>query len=277
MSKLYLPLLVILAAVALVWLLLLCPRRNEPGWEKFSGVRYAHRGLHDITRGVPENSIPAFRLAAEKGFGAELDVHLLSDGNLAVVHDSLLQRLCGADVRVENLTAADLDKYPLQGTEEIIPLLPQVLEIFTGKAPLIVELKVEGGNAAALTDATMAVLEQWGGDFCVESFHPAAVGYLKKHYPQVIRGQLAQNFFAGSETGGLSRPLAFAMTFLLTTFLTRPDFIAYKHTDRKNISLRLMRWLYGVHEVSWTVRDEAQLLEPEQAGCVTIFENFIPT
>ena len=33
----------------------------------FCGFFYAHRGLYDNTRGVPENSLPAFRAAAEKG------------------------------------------------------------------------------------------------------------------------------------------------------------------------------------------------------------------
>lgn len=55
------------------WSLLLKPRRNQPGWDKLEGVRYAHRGLHDPAVGVPENSMAAFRRAVEHGFGAELD------------------------------------------------------------------------------------------------------------------------------------------------------------------------------------------------------------
>ena len=53
----------------LLWLLL-HGRRNGPGWEKLDGFRYAHRGLHGC--GVPENSLAAFRRAAEAGYGAEL-------------------------------------------------------------------------------------------------------------------------------------------------------------------------------------------------------------
>ena len=102
------------AAAAAGWCMLLRPRRNQPGWEKFQGVRYAHRGLHDASAGVPENSLVAFRLAVEKGFGAELDVHLMADGQLAVVHDSDLTRVCGKAGCIEDLTAADLKDYPLQ-------------------------------------------------------------------------------------------------------------------------------------------------------------------
>lgn len=263
------------AAAAAGWCLLLRPRRNQPGWDKFQGVRYAHRGLHDAGAGIPENSLPAFRLAVEKGFGAELDVHLMADGNLAVVHDSDLTRVCGKKTLIEDLTAGDLADYPLQGTTETIPLLEEVLPIFAGKTPLIVELKV-ADNADALVDAAMAQLEGYPGLYCVESFHPLALMALKKRYPWVLRGQLSENFFRGSETGLLSRSEAAVMTLLLTTSATRPDFIAYHYTDRDCLSLRLMKRLYGVHEVAWTVRNREDMEALEREGVPVIFEGFVP-
>lgn len=102
------------------WCYLLQPRRNAPGWEKLK-VRYAHRGLHDKDKGLPENSLAAFQAAVDHGFGAELDVHLMADGNLAVVHDSNLQRVCGKYAIIEDMKLEDLPDYPLQGTEERIP------------------------------------------------------------------------------------------------------------------------------------------------------------
>lgn len=256
------------------WCALLAPRRNQPGWEKLGGVRYAHRGLHDLTR--PENSMAAFRAAVEAGFGAELDVHLMADGNLAVVHDSDLTRVCGKQVFVEDLTAEDLPDYPLQGTEERIPLFQDVLALFENRTPLVVELKVERGNANALADAAMALLKDWHGTYCVESFHPGALLRLKEKYPRVIRGQLSQNFMKDSEVGGLSLPTRFAMTHLLSTAFTKPDFIAYNCLDRRNVSLRLMKKLYGVHEVAWTVRDRGTMVELEAEGVPVIFEKFVP-
>ena len=258
------------------WCALLMPRRNQPGWEKLAGVRYAHRGLHDLDAGVPENSMSAFRRAIEHGFGAELDVHLMADGNLAVVHDSGLTRVCGKPAFIEDLTAADLPGFPLLGSGEAIPLLEDVLALFEGGTPLIIELKAERGNAKDLTDRTMKALQGWRGTYCVESFHPAVLLRLKEKYPWVLRGQLSQNFLKGSEAGNLSLPERFVLTNLLTTGLTRPDFIAYNHKDRYNPSLRLMRKLYGVHEVGWTVRDEGSMLELEQEAVAPIFEQFVP-
>lgn len=264
------------AGVLGAWSLLLKPRRNQPGWEKLEGVRYAHRGLHDVKLGVPENSMAAFQRAIDHGFGAELDVHLMADGNLAVVHDSDLTRVCGRKAHIEDLVEEELMDYPLMGTEELIPLFEEVLGLFEGKTPLVIELKVEGGNANALTDAVMAALEGWNGVYCVESFHPAALLRLKERYPWVLRGQLSQNFLRDSEVGNLSLPARFVLTNLLTTAFTRPDFIAYNWKDRGNLSLRWMRALYGVHEVDWTVRERETMETLDQAGVTSIFEGFVP-
>ena len=258
------------------WCLLLRPRVNQPGWDALGDVRYAHRGLHDVSQGRPENSMAAFRAAVEAGFGAELDVHLMADGKLAVVHDSDLSRVCGKAARIEDLTAADLPDYPLQGTEETIPLFQDVLDLFEGKTPLVVELKVERDNAAALTDAAMALLGNWNGTYCVESFHPGALLRLKAKYPQVLRGQLSQNFMKAGAAGGQALPARFLLTNLLTSAFTRPDFIAYNWKDRDNVSLRLMKKLYGVHEVAWTVRDRETMERLDADGVPSIFENFVP-
>ena len=118
-----------------LYLLAIRCRNNHPGLKALQGFDYAHRGLHDD--GVPENSLAAFRASVAHGYGAELDVHLLKDGNLAVMHDSLLNRTTGQPGRIEDLTTDDLPRYHLQGTEETIPLLSDVLDIFEGKTPLI--------------------------------------------------------------------------------------------------------------------------------------------
>ena len=61
------------------------------------GKFYAHRGLHNLSEGVPENSMAAFRRAAEHGYGIELDVQLTRDGQVIVAHDYDLKRICGIE------------------------------------------------------------------------------------------------------------------------------------------------------------------------------------
>ena len=154
-------LLVVLILGELFTLLLQC-RRGHSAWGLLRLFRYAHRGYHDKPV-VPENSLPAFRRAIERGFGAELDVHLMRDGRLAVIHAASLLRPAGVDVQIEDLTAEELKNYKLEGTEHHIPLLDEVLPIFAGTAPLIVELKAERGNAEALAAAACKLLDKHHG------------------------------------------------------------------------------------------------------------------
>ena len=105
---------------------------------KLASWDYAHRGLHDVAAAMPENSIAAFMAALDNGYGAELDIHLLKDGNLAVIHDSSLLRTAGADVIVEDLTVEDIENYRLLGSDEKIPSLQKVLALFEGRAPLVI-------------------------------------------------------------------------------------------------------------------------------------------
>ena len=155
-------------------------RTGHPGLESLRGWKYAHRGLHDDA--LPENSMAAFRAALEAGYGIELDIHLMKDGKLAVIHDTSLKRTAGADVKITDLTAEDLESYPLGGTEEKIPLFSRVLELFAGKAPLIIELKSDS-NAAELVAAAVKIMEGYDGPFCMESFDPRVVYELKKQAP----------------------------------------------------------------------------------------------
>ena len=267
-------LLIILMYVVLLWFIALRGRKGHEAWDTLRRYRYAHRGLHDSAAGIPENSLAAFRRAAEHGYGAELDVHLTKDGRLAVIHDDSLLRTAGADVKASDLTAEELAQYRLEGTDEKIPFLEEVLPLFEGKAPLIVELKVEK-NAAALAEAACKLLDEYRVDYCIESFHPQAVIWLKKHRPEVCRGQLSQNFLKGSGTGS-GRAADFAMTHLLTSFLSQPDFIAYNHEHRNRLNLKLARFLWGVQEVSWTLRTPEDLARCEKDGCLSIFEGFTP-
>ena len=262
----------ILVLLAVLYLLSLRGRTGHPGLEALKGHSYAHRGLHDDTR--PENSMAAFEAAVEHGFGIELDVHLLKDGSLAVMHDSLLQRTTGAEGKIENLTKEQLSQYRLEGTEQTIPLFSDVLKLCDGKIPLIVELKTADNNYAALTEAACEMLKSYPGVYCMESFDPHCIRWLKQNRPEVIRGQLGGNFFVPNSP--VPWILKFLMTYQMMNFLTQPDFSAYKFTDRKNLSNFLVRKLWGLQGVSWTLKTKEEYDTAVSEGLLPIFENFVP-
>ena len=264
----------ILLVIAGSYLLFLRGRTGHPGLQELQGWKYAHRGLHCLADGVPENSLKAFELAAENGYGAELDVHLLADGGLGIMHDSRLERTTGAQGKMEDLTVADLQNYHLQGTEQTIPTLQQVLETVKGRTPLIVELKCVN-NADALCEATCRLLDSYQGLFCLESFDPRCIIWLRKHRPDLVRGQLAENALRLKESS-IPWILRFCMTFDLANFLGRPDFLAYDFRTRKNLSNFLCRRLWGIQGVSWTLRTRQDYDTAVEEGWIPIFEGFRP-
>lgn len=247
-------------------------RTGHPGLPLLRGHSYAHRGLHDSVR--PENSLAAFQAAVERGFGMELDVHLLKDGTLAVIHDSLLIRTTGREGRVEDLTREQLSEYFLQGTDQTIPTLSQVLAVCQGKTPLIVELKCVDSNYAALCKATCHLLDSYTGVYCIESFDPRCVRWLRKNRPDIIRGQLTKNFLKDQSDGPWL--LRFVMTLQLLNILTRPDFVACRFSERKLPSNFLARKLWGVQGVSWTLQTQEQYCAALAEGYLPIFEGFLP-
>ncbi len=236
------------------------------------GWYYAHRGLH--SEGVPENSMAAFRAAKNAGYGIELDVHLMKDGTLAVIHDHSLLRTAGVDIQIEDLTCADLKDYCLEGTQEQIPLFSEVLELYAGAAPLIVELKPTAKNHGALCKAACDMLAKYNGAYCVESFDPRCVAWLRKNRKEVIRGQLTENFFRSNSK--LPGVVKFLMKYNFFNVATRPDFIAYRFADRKNISNFLCRKLWGLQGVTWTIRTKEDFDTAVAEDWIPIFENFEP-
>lgn len=247
-------------------------RTGHPGLNALKGWKYAHRGLHN--ENLPENSMGAFRAALEHGYGIELDIHLMKDGNLAVIHDTSLKRTAGADVKITDLTAEDLDAYRLGGTGEKIPLFSQVLELYAGKAPLIIELKSDS-NAPALVATAIKAMEGYDGPYCMESFDPRVVLELKKQAPQIIRGQLAMDNFK-EKNDSVGAVIKWILTNNAANFLTMPDFVAYRFADRKRAANQLARAFWGLQGVTWTLKTQEELDQAVAEGWLPIFEGFKP-
>lgn len=266
----------VLAAAALILLinlLLVRCRMGHPGVEKLRGWAYAHRGLHG--NGVPENSLKAFQLALDGGYGIEFDVHLMRDGELAVIHDPSLKRTAGADVFIEDLTVADLKNYCLEGTDEKIPLFRDVLAMYEGKAPLIIELKAERGNQGKLCAAVCDALKDYKGVYCLESFHPGCIVWLRKNRPEQIRGQLSEDFIHNPKSK-LPFIVKWVMTANLLNCQSVPDFVAFRFSDRNRMNVRICRKLWKAQGVTWTIKNQADFDTAVAEGWIPIFEGFTP-
>lgn len=266
--------LLILIAFIIFYIFSLRGRVGFADWSQFRGYYYAHRGLHNKTN-VPENSLEAFRRAVDKGYGIEFDVHLLSDGELAIIHDSSLLRTAGVDVKVEDLKSEDLKNYFLEGTAETIPTLEKTLSLVDGKTPLIIELKTSGNNVNDLCERVYETLKEYSGAYCIESFDPRCLYWFYKNKPEVIRGQLSENYYK-SKTTKAPFVIKFLMTGLFTNFLTRPDFIAYKFSDRATISNKICTKVWKMQSVGWTITDENNINKAKLENVFPIFEDIYP-
>ena len=107
---------------------------------------YAHRGLHTEDGTVPENSLPAFRAAAEAGYAVEMDVHLTADDQLVVFHDDTLERMCGVPGVIDDFTLAEL-----RALRDLIapPLTDERLETIGARVGSDVPFCVRGGTQLA--------------------------------------------------------------------------------------------------------------------------------
>ena len=269
------------AAGALV--ALAAPRRPssdiEAKWNLLRRYRYAHRGLHDLEAGIPENSLAAFRAAREAGYACELDVHLTADGQLVVLHDATTDRVCGEPGNVEKMTLEQIAAYRLMGTDEPIPTFEQVLALFEGPdaPPLLVEIKTDvDSSAEEVCPRVMESLDAYNVRYMVEAFDPRVLIWFRMHRPEVVRGQLSMNFLEDPGSAYLGNPARIALTNLLSNPLTRPDFISYQQKDQDNPMFRLCCKLLGGHAMSWTVASKGEMVMSEAEGSPIIFEGFRP-
>jgi glycerophosphoryl diester phosphodiesterase len=154
----------------------------------------AHRALHDLSRGRPENGPSAIEAACKAGYGIEIDLQLSSDGVAMVFHDYDLGRLTEKKGAVRQLSAEALGQVRLKGGTDTIPTLEQVLEQVAGRVPLLIEIKDQdgamGANVGALEAAAARALSGYKGLVAVMSFNPhsmIAMAGLAPDIPQAIR------------------------------------------------------------------------------------------
>lgn len=259
--------LIMLLIILVLFNLFLIAPNEKRDCSAFSGLMYAHRGLHEP--GIPENSMEAFRRAREGGYGVELDVQYTADGQIVVFHDATLSRMCGVDKKVAECTYEELKQYRLGGTEETIPLFKDVLQTLSD-VPLVCEIKNHNGNFNdKLCKETYDYLCEYKGIYCIESFSPFLVRWFKINQPQVIRGQLS----CSMKKEKMNFVLKFAMSQLLINVFSRPDFIAYRHQDASMPGFRMCK-LFRPLLIAWTARGEKEQASAWKTFDSVIFEKY---
>ena len=231
----------------------------------FIKYKLAHRGLHN--EAYPENSIGAYENAIKYGFAIELDVRVLKDGNLAIFHDDNLERMCGVNKKIEDITLDEMKEYHLNNTDFTIPTLQEVLSLVKGKVPIMIELKPVS-KKMKITKRVYDVIKDYKGDIAVKSFNPLYMLWYKKNAPDIIRGMLSSYFHH------THLPLVYRSLIKRLTFYNRikPDFISYDVNNLPNKYIKNK----DAPILAWTITNKEEEMDVMKYAHNVIFQDYIP-
>ena len=119
-------------------------KNTQNFYPKDQPIIFGHRGSPSY---ITENTIPSFEKALEQGVdGLEFDVRLTRDKKIVIFHDANLMRLCGINMKVKDLTYAELQTHMLkkeknQTEETKIPLLDDLAPLLDRAGVINIEIK----------------------------------------------------------------------------------------------------------------------------------------
>jgi glycerophosphoryl diester phosphodiesterase len=251
---------------------------------------HAHRGGSLETRGAqqraafPENTMPAFREAAWRGFVLELDVKLSADRVPLVIHDAALDRTTVCEGRVDSMPATEIRSrchVDLLGTDETsrrlgpgdprrarVPTLAQVLALAnrTGVA-VNVEIKnqptdpdFDSTNRFARTVAeTIRAAGFPPSRLLVQSFWPANLDVFENS-PYFDRAATSLLTLAALNDGGPAVAVVGGYEWVSPAWPVSPAYIAQAHA-------------LGLQVVPYTLDDGDQIEAAARRGVDAIITN----
>ncbi|MEJ0065855.1 MAG: glycerophosphodiester phosphodiesterase [Caulobacteraceae bacterium] len=245
--------------------------RFGEAWDRLFAPAVAHRGLWS-RQGPPENSLGAFELACEAGYGIELDVQLSSDGEAMVFHDGRLTRMTGQEGRIADHTAADLSAMALAGSEETIPTLVDTLALVGHRAMVHIELKTPYGEVGQLEQRVHDILLDHNGPTAVIGFNPYSHAWFADRHPQVLRG-LDSYSYRTVDNARMAPEQRKSFARLEHVAIARPHFLALGLDMLPSERADKYR-KEGMPIVAWTVRDPAEWNKIKDHCDNLIFEGF---
>jgi len=248
-----------------------------PGLSWLTAQPIAHRGLHDATKGVVENTATAFAAAIAGGFGIETDLQISADGEAMVYHDDALGRLTDGSQLLAAMTAAAIKAARFKATSDRVLTLAELCALVAGRAPLLLELKSHFDGDARLVARAAEVLENYAGPVAVMSFDPVPIAALRTIAPRLTRGIVAERHYTHHEWDRLSAAEKFRLVWLLHAPRTQPQFLAYSVKDLPAAAPWLARHLFGLPLLTWTVRSATDRERAAHYADQAIFEGAPPS
>ena len=235
----------------------------------------AHRGLHDASRGIIENTPSAVQAAIGQGYAIEVDLQITGDGQAVVFHDETLDRLTKASGPVAAFSVPALKEVAYRETADRIQTLPELLEQVAGRVPLVLELKTLWDGDATLARVSTEHAATYDGPVALMSFDPLLVAETRRRAPDLARGIVSCPFERASDWPLLSSWRRTSLRWGGHLPRTRPHFLSYALGALGDPLPRLFRALRRP-VVTWTVRSPEDASRAVGLADQITFEGFLP-
>jgi glycerophosphoryl diester phosphodiesterase len=211
-----------------------------------------HRGAGGL---APENTLAAFRVAADLNVPFELDVGLCKTGELVVMHDDTLDRTTSGTGLVSEATRQMLDALD-------VPTLNEVFNKIDGEVLINIEIKTtKSARRVAKAVVSLIRAHQLFQRVIVTSFDPFILQQVRLLEPSIVRGQIYGTF----DGAGLVWYKKFLLKNLLLNRLSRPDLLMVEHTMVTQDYLELMH-ARGYLVFAWTPNEASEMTALITAG-----------
>lgn len=238
----------------------------------------AHRGLHDAKRRIIENTGHAFEAAIDAGYGIECDIRPIKGGIPVVFHDEALNRLIDGRGPLAAVRERDLRSLRYRVGGAAILTLAGLLDLVSGRVPLLIEIKSEWDPPDRDFLANVAALvSEYRGPAALMSFDPDVMAAVRGLAPGIPCGIVSGTFIgAGWWSRKINRKRASALRNLLESGPVSPDFYAYQVDALPTPVTEYVRHVSGVPLFTWTVRTPKQRRIATTCADAMIFEGFRP-
>lgn len=237
----------------------------------------AHRALHDLTDGRPENSRAAISAAIDAGYGIEIDLQLSSDGVAMVFHDYTLDRLTHERGPVAQRTAAELGAIVLKGGTDGIPTFAEVLSLVAGRVPLLIEIKDQDGqmgpNVGPLERAVAQDLQDYSGPFALMSFNPHSIAAMAELMPDAARGLTTCGWVA-TDWPHIPPRILDQLRPLDDYARVGACFISHDHRDLRSDHVARLS-VQGAAILTWTIKTPEQEAQARKVAQNITFEGYL--
>ncbi len=247
---------------------------RAPGW--LTARPIAHRGLHDISRGIVENMPGAFEAAVAGNFAIETDLQLSADGEAMVHHDDTLERLTEGSGALLDKTAAELKAVKFKNTSERMLSLGDLCALVDGRVPLVIEVKSHFNGDRKLVTRIAEVLRTYSGPAAVMSFDPDQVSAMRELIPERPRGIVAEREYTAAEWPEATPAQRYSMEHLRHAFRTRPHFVSYWINELPAVAPWIARNIFRLPLICWTVRTPDQRERAARYADQITFEGYRP-